>query len=172
MIEHELILLGLLKGGPKHGYEIKKEIKEILSLFAGVNPKSIYYPLRVLEKKKLVVKHRAKEGNRPMRIVYTLSLKGELLFKELLSKSFLNFKRPEFSLDLSLYFLHYLKPKEAKRRLHARTVILNKIYHSLAQMLVSFKSDKNTPSLKRILDHNLDMLKSEANCLSGLTKTL
>ncbi len=171
MIEHELILLGLLKGGPKHGYEIKKEIKEILSLFAGINPKSIYYPLRVLEKKKLVAKHKAQKGKRPMRIVYTLSPKGESRFKTLLSKSFFNFKRPEFSLDLSLYFLHYLKPKEARRRLEARSIILNKIYHSLSQMLDSFKADKNTPSLKRILEHNLDMLKSEANFLYGLTQT-
>ena len=29
MIEQELILLGLLKESPKHGYEIKKKIKEI-----------------------------------------------------------------------------------------------------------------------------------------------
>jgi DNA-binding PadR family transcriptional regulator len=43
--------LGLLKESPKHGYEIKKKIKEILSLFAGVDLKSIYYPLRILEKK-------------------------------------------------------------------------------------------------------------------------
>ncbi len=51
MLEQELILLGLLKDQPKHGYEIKKEIKEILSLFAGVDLKSIYYPLGRLEKK-------------------------------------------------------------------------------------------------------------------------
>jgi len=30
MIGYELLLLGLLKESPKHGYEIKKRIKEIL----------------------------------------------------------------------------------------------------------------------------------------------
>ena len=45
-MEQELLLLGLLKESPKHGYEIKKKIKEMLSLFAGVDLKSIYYPLR------------------------------------------------------------------------------------------------------------------------------
>ena len=50
MIEHELLFLGLLKESPKHGYDIKLKIKEILSLFAGVELKSIYYPLRILEK--------------------------------------------------------------------------------------------------------------------------
>jgi DNA-binding PadR family transcriptional regulator len=42
MIEQELLFLGLLKEGSKHGYEIKKRIKEILSLFAGLEIKSIY----------------------------------------------------------------------------------------------------------------------------------
>ena len=56
MIEQELLLLGLLKQGPKHGYDIKTKIKQILSLFAGVELKSIYYPLRILEKRGLVVK--------------------------------------------------------------------------------------------------------------------
>lgn len=50
MIEQELLLLGLLREGPKHGYEIKLKIKEILFLFAGIDIKSIYYPLKVLEK--------------------------------------------------------------------------------------------------------------------------
>ena len=30
MIEHELLFLGLLKDGPKHGYEIKRQIEEEL----------------------------------------------------------------------------------------------------------------------------------------------
>ncbi|MBU4346621.1 MAG: PadR family transcriptional regulator [Candidatus Omnitrophica bacterium] len=49
MIEQELLLLGLIKEKPKHGYEIKKELKEILFPFLGMDSKSIYYPLRVLE---------------------------------------------------------------------------------------------------------------------------
>ena len=61
MIEQELLFLGLLKEGAKHGYEIKKRIKEILSLFAGLEIKSIYYPLRVLEKRGLVVKRIIKQ---------------------------------------------------------------------------------------------------------------
>jgi len=67
MVEQELLLLGLLKQGAKHGYEIKKQISEILSLFAGLQIKSIYYPLSVLERKGLVVKKVEKQLNRPSR---------------------------------------------------------------------------------------------------------
>ncbi len=96
MIEQELLLLGLLKESPKHGYDIKIKIKGILSLFAGLDLKSIYYPLKILENKGLVAKRASKPGRRPQRFVYALTRKGENRFNELLSKSFLNFKRPQF----------------------------------------------------------------------------
>ncbi len=171
MIEHELMLLGLLKENPKHGYEIKKEIKEIFSLFAGINLKSIYYPLRILEEKGLVLKRAVKSGKRPLRYVYQLTARGESRFKALLAKSLLDFTRPQFSIDLSLYFLNYLKPAVARRRLRARSFILRQVSKSLGQMTQSFRKRKPL-SLSRILDHNLKMLEAESLFLSNLTKTL
>jgi len=171
MIEHELILLGLLKESPKHGYEIKKKIKEILSLFVGVDLKSIYYPLHILEKKNLVTKKISKAGRRPQRSVYALTPKGESRFKELLTKSLLNFKRPQFSLDLSLYFLNYMKPDIVKRRLRARALVLDKLSKSLKQTVGSLKK-KGPSSLIYILEHDLEMVETEYKFLSRLIKTL
>lgn len=164
-------MLGLLRESPKHGYNIKTEIKEILSLSAGVELKSIYYPLRILEKKGLVVKKVLKPGRRPERIVYALSKKGQERFDELLSKSLLNLKRPQFSLDLSLYFLHYMKPAVARRRLTIRLHILNRISHGLEKMIQQQKRKKGL-SLWRILEHNLKMLEAEAEFLSELIKAI
>lgn len=171
MIEQELILLGLLKESPKHGYEIKKKIREIFSLFAGIDYKSIYYPLRILEKRGLVVKRFSRQGRRPQRITYALSDKGAKRFQELLNESLLNFKRPQFSLDLSLYFLHYIKPEFARRRLHARIFILRKLAKEIAQMVESLKKEKPA-SLAEIMKHNLELLEAEAGFLSRLTKAL
>ena len=171
MIEHELVLLGLLKESPKHGYEIKKKIKEILSLFAGVELKSIYYPLQILEKRGLVVKRKNKQGRRPQRLVYELTPKGQSRFNELLAKSFLNFKRPRFSLDLSLYFLGYMKPEIAKRRLQARMQILDRVIKGLKQMINSLKK-RRLSSLVNILEHNLQMVETESKFLAQLIGTL
>ena len=167
MIEQELLLLGLLKEGPKHGYDIKLKIKEILSLFAGVDLKSIYYPLRILEKRGLVAKRITKPTKRPERIVYFLTANGEARFQEILTKSLLNFKRPQFSLDLSLYFLDYIKPETAKRRLRARTQVLKQLAESLKQMVASLKSKKSA-TLVYILQHNLQMVETEQKFLSNL----
>lgn len=171
MIEQELLLLGLLREAPKHGYEIKTKIRQIFSIFAGVELKSIYYPLRILEKKKLVLKHAVKLGKRPKRFVYYLTAKGTSRFEELLNKSLLTVKRPQFSLDLSLYFLHYLKPASVKRRLQARLSILKKVSQGI-EKLAKIKQLKNTASLSCILEHNSCLLKAEEIFLKGLLKTV
>jgi len=171
MIEQELLLLGLLKEGPRHGYDIKTRIRQILSLFAGVELKSIYYPLRVLEKRGMVAKRRLKPGKRPERMVYTLTPRGQARFNELLNKSLLNLKRPQFSLDLSLYFLHYLKPAIATRRLRARLHMLHKISCGLELMARTSAKRKSVP-LARILEHNYKLLKAESLFLSQLIKTI
>jgi len=171
LIEHEIILLGLLKESPRHGYEIKKKINEIFSLFAGVELKSIYYPLRIMEKKGLVVKRANKEGRRPQRFIYELTPKGEARFSELVTKSFLNFKRPEFTLDLSLYFLKYIEPDMAKRRLRARMRLLEKLSFGLRQTILPLKK-KEPISWANVLEHNLQMVDAESKFLSGLITTL
>ncbi|HTZ11824.1 MAG TPA: helix-turn-helix transcriptional regulator, partial [Candidatus Margulisiibacteriota bacterium] len=116
-------------------FKIKIRIKKVLSLFAGVNLKSVYYPLQVLERKGLILKRISREGKRPQRFVYALTKRGEARFNELLSKSLLDFTRPQFSLDLSLYFLDYLKPVMARWRLRGRIFILNKVARGLKEML-------------------------------------
>jgi DNA-binding PadR family transcriptional regulator len=168
MIEQELLLLGLLRQGPKHGYEIKVQVKEILSLLAGVHLKSIYYPLRILEQKRLIGKKIRKVGNRPKRIVYALTYKGKKRFEELLHKSILELKRPQFSLDLSLYFLDYLNPASARRRLLARLHILNKVSSGMVKMFRG-RIEGRSPS-SRIIKHNFRMLEAESNFLSELIK--
>ena len=167
MIEQELILLGLLRQSPRHGYEIKTNVRQILSLFAGVELKSIYYPLKVLEKKGLLTKRVGKAGRRPERFVYSLTPQGKKRFEELLNKSLLVIKRPQFSLDLSLYFLHYLKPASARRRLRGRLNMLNKLLRGMEKMARS-KELQKTPALSRILEHNLRLLKAEESFLESL----
>ncbi|OGX45276.1 MAG: hypothetical protein A3G38_03550 [Omnitrophica WOR_2 bacterium RIFCSPLOWO2_12_FULL_51_8] len=166
-----MLFLGLLKEGPKHGYDIKRKIKEIISLFAGIDVISIYYPLKVLEKKGLVAKRAARPGRRPERIVYYLTPEGENRFRGLLNKSLLSFKRPQFSLDLSLYFLRYLPAAAARRRLRGRILLLKKLARSLRQLINSLENKKQ-PSQVYISEHNLQMVEAEYKFLQRLIRSL
>jgi DNA-binding PadR family transcriptional regulator len=171
MIDQELILLGLLRQSPKHGYEIKVKVREILSLFAGVQLKSIYYPLKILEKKGLLAKSVVKKDKRPPRLVYCLTFKGKERFEMLLNKNLLDFKRPQFTLDLSLYFLGFMKPVLARRRLKKRLEILNKISSGIEEMFSS-KELKNSLPLLRIMEHNLCLLRAESTFMGSLLKKI
>lgn len=171
MIEQELILLGLLAQSPKHGYEIKVKARQILSSFAGVRLESIYYPLRILERKGLLTKQVDKSGRRPKRFVYYLTDGGKARFEALLNRSLLDFTRPQFTLDLSLYFLDFLKPAVARRRLKKRLEILGKISSGIKKMLAS-KALKGSIALSRIMEHNLCLLDAESLFLSLLLKKM
>ena len=171
MIDQELILLGLLRQSPKHGYEIKVKAREILSLFAGVQLKSIYYPLKIFAKKGLLTKCVVKKGKRPCRLVYCLTPKGKERFEMLLNKNLLDFKRPQFTLDLSLYFLGFMKPDLARRRLKKRLEILKKISSGIEEMFGS-KKLKNSLPLLRIMEHNLCLLRAESTFMGSLLKKI
>lgn len=171
MIEHELLFLGLLKDGPKHGYEIKRQIEEELFPFVGLKIKSIYYPLKKMEKLGLIKKDVGREGKWPEKYVYSLTKKGEKIFDHLITESFLSIERPYFNIDLSLYFLQYVDKKIAKRQLRGRVLFLRRIRRELKAFKKGMRK-KAQEHLEVILDHDLDLVEAEINSIARLIKVL
>ncbi len=170
MIEHELLFLGLLKDGPKHGYEIKRLIEEELFPFVGLKIKSIYYPLKKMEKLGLIKKDVGREGRWPEKYVYTLTAKGEKIFEHLITESFLSIERPYFNIDLSLYFLPYVEKKIAKRQLRGRILFLRRIRRDLQGLQKTMKTSQKHVNV--ILDHDLDLVEAEIRSIGRLMETL
>jgi DNA-binding PadR family transcriptional regulator len=170
MIEQELLFLGLLKDGPKHGYEIKRQLKEVLSPFISLQIKSIYYPLKKMEEKGFIRKETGREGRWPEKYIYRITREGERRFREVLNASFLAVKRPYFNVDLSLFFLPHVQPQVAMRHLRARVIFLKRIQRDLLKLKNNLKARQR--HLAIILTHNLDLVEAEINSLSRLIKTL
>jgi len=170
-LEQELVILGLLKDKPRHGYEIKKQIHEFMTYFAGLEYESIYYTLKSLEKKGLLEKQTATSKKRPDKYIYSLTTKGEERFNLLLDRSFLNINPPNFSLDVSLYFLPYLEEKNAKLKLKTRLRILKIVQKNLLNIQPEFTSQKPF-HVRVILEHNLELIKSEIGFISSLLEKL
>ncbi len=166
----KLVILGLLKSGPKHGYSIKSEISKIRDIFALDN-KSIYYPLRTMEKQGLLVKTKGRFGKRPEKYVYKLTPQGERQFQGLLSKSFLSIRRPTFDIDVALFFLPYIKPQEFKRSLALRERVLRRIEKNMKSMVNSSVRKLNAQHLA-IIQHNLDLIATEIKFLTNLASAL
>ncbi len=170
MIEHELLFLGLLMEGPKHGYEIKRHIEEELFPFLGLKIKSIYYPLKKMETLGLIDKDVGREGKFPEKFVYTITPKGKKIFEHLLTENFLSIERPYFNIDVSLYFLPYMDKKIARRRLRARVIFLKRIRKDLEGIKLNLKN--SSKHLFIILDHDLDLVSAEIKSISSLIETL
>ena len=164
-VEQELIILGLLKDKPRHGYEIKKQIKEVISTFAVLDVESIYYSLNLLEKKGFVKKAVSSAGPRPEKFIYSLTPKGEMRFNQLLTKSLLTAQRPNFSLDVALYFLPYLPAETAMHRLKGRLKLLSKIEEGLKNLSEELQA-KSSYHLKSIVEHNLELPKGECGIIT------
>ena len=168
MIENELLFLGLLKDGPKHGYEIKRIIDEEMFPFVALKIKSIYYPLKKMEKLGLIKKDIAREGKFPEKNVYTITSKGEKIFDHLITESFLSIERPYFSIDLSLYFLQYVDKKIAKRQLRGRVMFLKRIKRELEAVAKKMKPSQK--HLMVILDHDLCLVEAEIKSIGQLVE--
>ncbi len=170
MVEHELLFLGLLKDTPKHGYEIKRKIEEELFPFVGLKIKSIYYPLKKMEKLGLIKKSVAREGKGPEKFIYRLTAKGESRFNRLMTESFLSIERPYFNIDLSLYFMQYVDKGMAKRQLRGRIIFLSRIKRNLEKIKKNI--EKPQKHLKIILEHDLDLVLAEIQSITRLTEVL
>ncbi|MBU4128501.1 PadR family transcriptional regulator [bacterium] len=168
----ELVLLGLLEEGPKHGYEIKRLITKIIETFTSIKTKSIYYSLRQMEKEGLVAKRVSRAGRRPEKYIYHITKKGSGKFQELLRRSFLILERPFLNIDLCLYFSPRIKPRMVLARLRTRLRGLGGVKIWLENMGKSLK-EKNTPHhLQTIIQHNLELTKAEIKFTSQLIRTL
>jgi DNA-binding PadR family transcriptional regulator len=108
----ELIILGLLKEGKKHGYEIKQIIDERMALIAEITSGTVYYTLAKLQREGCVKGKKVKSGNRPEKNIYELTKIGEEKFKELLKEVLFIDERPYYSFDLALYFMKYANRKD------------------------------------------------------------
>ena len=170
MIENELLFLGLLKDGPKHGYEIKRLIEEELLPFVGLKIKSIYYPLKTMEKLGLIKKDVGREGKFPEKYTYSLTSKGEKIFDHLITDSFLSIERPYFAIDLSLYFLQYVDKNIAQRQLRGRGLYLKRIRRELEDLKKT--TNKSKKHLQIIIEHDLDLVDAEIKSIAKLIDIL
>ncbi len=166
-----MLFLGLLMDGPKHGYEIKRKVDEELFPFVGLKVKSIYYPLKKMEKLGLIKKDVGREGRWPEKFIYSITQKGERIFYHLVTESFLSIERPFFNIDLSLYFLQYVDHKIATRKLKGRSIFLRRIKRNIAALLEKDFS-KTTKHLRIILEHDLDLVEAEIKSTIRLMEAL
>ena len=166
----KLIILGILKESSRHGYEIKKIINKELGIFTSLENKSIYYPLKIMEREGSIKKKAVKTPGKLPRYVYSITLRGNKEFVKLAMNALLSEKRPFIDIDIPLYFLPHLDRKEVLARVRLRKRFLEKVDKWLTANLE--EGDKFSSHQKLLLGHHLNLLKAEENFLEDILRLI
>lgn len=117
-----LMLLGLLRSGPKHGYELHRVVVGHGELYADLKKPTLYHLLDRLAAQGAVAvtTESGARGRRGERRVYALTAAGNGLFESLLRSALSSFHAGSTGLEVAAVFLDCLPAREARSLLGAR----------------------------------------------------
>ncbi len=165
-MEREMLLLGLLRNGEMHGYQLNDYIERTLSFCAGVKKATAYFLLDKMEGRGWVTASEQREGNRPPRKVYHLTPSGEAEFQRLLRENLANFASARSTADIGLAFLGALEAGEARELLLRRRA-------ALASELEGLRAaPRHGSGVQLLIDHQISYLDSELRWLDGTIASL
>ena len=160
--ERELLLLGLLRRREMHGYQLSEFLDTHLGLFFHLKKATAYNLLGKMEEKGWVESREEQEGKRPPRRVFTITAEGESLFQELLRSSLGEYLPAVFPGNVPILFLDALPRDERKALLKEREGLITE----RLGFLETLEDHHEHP----LLDHKLQMLKTERAWVQGLIK--
>jgi DNA-binding PadR family transcriptional regulator len=120
----EILILAMLRQGPRHGYEIKKDIDRALGGVVTLNNKTLYLALKHFEEIRAVTRQVIPQEGKPNRHLYELTERGI----ELLQASVRDFPASQASNDAEFItrvaFFDYLEVPEREAILTSRQAYL------------------------------------------------
>jgi len=117
-----LMVLGLLKSGPKHGYELHRIVVAHGTLYSDFKKPTLYHLLHrlALQGAVQVRSEGGARGPRGERLVFALTPKGEVLFLRLLRGALSSYDLSQTSFEVAAAFLALLPAAEAQALLRKR----------------------------------------------------
>lgn len=130
----EILILAMLRQGPRHGYEIKKDIDRALGGIVVLNNKTLYLALKHFEEQGAVTRQVIPQEGKPNRHLYELTERGS----ELLHVSLREFPAALASNDAEFFtrvaFFDLLEGPEREAILTTRLAFLEGCLSYLQQM--------------------------------------
>ena len=146
MSSTRLLILGVLKRQPLHGYEVRHQL-ELWNAeqWANVAYGSIYFALKKMAEEGLVEEVGTDQmGNRPARTVYAITEDGQKKFIELLRDYWWEYKPMIDPFQVALTFMNHLPPEEVLAALRHRADGLRAFLATFDQALTE-KMSHGTP---------------------------
>lgn len=154
-MDKQLLLLGLLRTGSMHGYQLNEFIESTLSTCVQIKRPTAYYVLNKMQDDGWVAESEEQEGNRPPRRIYSITAAGEAAFQELLRQNLASYELAQFTGDVGLAFLEEVPPEEAWHLLQQRRSIIQTLLDETLAI------PQHRGSLQLTIEHQIHHLTSE-----------
>lgn len=165
-MDRELLLLGLLRRGDTHGYQLHEFINRYMASCVDLKKPTAYYLLDRMAAAGWVTRTDQQEGSRPPRRVYAITPEGEDAFRLLLRQNLAAHHPARFPGDIGLAFLDALPLAEVRIHLLARRAALASEISELADVPL------HAGSLQLMVEHRARHLTAELDWLDTVLARL
>lgn len=170
-----VVLLGVLRNGPMHGYAIKQTLHGwYMDFWADVKLGSIYAGLKRLVSEGLLEEvGTSRSGNRPVRTTYRITQAGREELRRLLRSFWTPPVRVSRPVDLALQFVNELSPEEIEPLLRERLqAVENQILIFGPELRPQFDDPGRQARVDDLHEHELRLLIAEREWCQQVLKRL
>jgi len=149
----EILILAMLRQGPRHGYELKKEIDRALGGMVTLNNKTLYLALKRFEEMGAVTRQVISQEGKPNRHLYELTERGI----ELLQAYLRDFGPEQAGADAEFFtrvaFFDFLEVQERREILGKRLAYLERCLEYLHTLQQVADSEDSATSMSISMSH-------------------
>jgi DNA-binding PadR family transcriptional regulator len=169
-----LVILGLLRRRPLHGYEIKHIIEEHMGDWTSIAFGSIYFALNKLTEEEFVeLAGTEQQGNRPSRTIYQITDAGRNEFMRLLRQNWQEVEHQQFDFDIALFFMDALSEEEIEEYLKGRVARLETTLEQIRAHRAEQMANQQVPrTAAAIFDHSLAHYEAELGWTRGVLQSI
>lgn len=156
-----LLLLGLLREGPRHGYELNRVVRAHGTIYADLSRANIYYLLDRMAGEGLVTVEEiaGSRGSRGARLVYRLTTTGRTRFTELLRSELTAYDPIHPGVDVAIVLAGSLPRPETIELLRSRRKVVAARQSEITEELTAVPADAVLPRIAS--DHLRTLIDAE-----------
>lgn len=137
------MMLGLINQQPLNAYEIIKRLEFMnVKWWYNIADSTVYATLRALDNKGLIVGVSEKNGNMPLRTVYSISDKGKRELKDTLTQAILSFDYDTNVFSIAAFFLDFFELNEQISLLEERAKVLKKYIEGIEKWISQSENEE------------------------------
>jgi len=165
MSKAHMVVLGLLKVNPAHGYQMGQMVEQLnLPSWTGITLPAIYKAIQTLEKAKYIVGEEMREGNNPPRTVYSLNEKGVIYLRQIVYDYLFGESHIDREWWLALHFTEGILTKdEMLKAIEKRMLNLKEVARKKRNLIKGLSSD-TANKLPFVHGHLLSMAHRYVRC--------